>query len=74
MRFVFHRKVEDFNELRLTNLFVLIGIFLLIYAKGWGQITANFNAYKLMLSGRSRVILLFSLSEILALQPNLKRT
>ena len=59
---------------RLARIFLLAGLFLLVSAKGWGQITMNFNTDILMVYGRLSVILLFLLSDLHALQPNLKVT
>lgn len=41
MKPVFHLKINKINELRLTRVFLLVGLFLLISGKGWGQVLSS---------------------------------
>jgi hypothetical protein len=41
---VFHSKIKNIiNEIRLTRVFLLVGLFLLMSGKGWGQLTATIS-------------------------------
>src|SRR5450759_4654154 len=43
MKPVFHSKINNINELRLTRVFLLVGLFLLMSMNGWAQPTATIS-------------------------------
>ena len=56
MKPVFHSKINNINELRLTRVLLVVSLFLLMSMNGWAQPTATISGTTTVCQGQAGVI------------------